>query len=90
MNKLMDKSNHDESRNVKRIYNYNIKYPFIKIKDSSTKDTTFFSRKMKKSNTIINNNIEQLLLTGFEGTEEDFKNIYFPKEQIKRQKVQKM
>ena len=85
----MDKTNHNESRNVKRIYNYNIKYPFIKIKDSSTKDTKFFSRKMKKSDTIINNNIEQLLLTGFEGTEEDFKNIYFPKEQIKRHKFKK-
>ena len=74
------------SRNNKKKYDYNIKYPFIKMKIGNYKDSSYFSRKIKNSNKIINNQIGQLLYTGFQGTDEDFKNIYAKKDQIKNSK----
>ena len=71
------------SRNNKKKYDDNIKYPFIKMKIGNYKDSSYFSGKIKNSNKIINNQIGQLLYTGFQGTDEDFKNIYAKKEPIK-------
>lgn len=75
------------SRNKKKKYDYNIKYPFIKLKVGNYKDNTYFAGKIKNSDKIINNQIDNLLYTGFEGTNEDFKNIYFKKEPIKNLKI---
>ena len=74
------------SRNNKKKYDYNIKYPFIKMKIGNYKDSSYFSRKIKNSNKIINNQIGQLLYTGFQGTDEDFKNIYAKKDPLKNSK----
>ena len=74
------------SRNIKKKYDYNIKYPFIKMKIGNYKDSSYFSRKIKNSNKIINNQIGQLLYTGFQGTDEDFKNIYAKKDPLKNSK----
>ena len=75
------------SRNEKRISNnQNIKYPFIKIKEGLN-NKTYFLRKFKKSDNIINNQLDQLLYTGFEGTEEDFRNIYNRHQPVKKVKL---
>ena len=69
-------------------HSLNIQYPFIKMKASSLamNKNTFFIGKIKNSDKIINTQLDQLLLTGFEGSEEDFRNIYNrhePKKKIK-------
>ena len=67
----------------------NIQYPFIKMDAPSLaiKKNTYFMGKIKKNNNIINTELDQLLLTGFEGTEEDFKNIYNRHQQKKKIKL---
>ena len=75
------------SRNDKRISNnYNIKYPFIKVKEGIN-NKTYFLGKLKKTDKIINNQLDTLLYTGFEGTEEDFRNIYGRHQPVKKVKL---
>ena len=79
MNSINDTTSIYASKN----YNDNIKYPFIKIKTRPIKDKKYFIRKINNSDKIINNQIDTLLYTGFEGTKQDFNNLYGKKESKK-------
>ena len=79
MNSINDTTSIYASKN----YNDNIKYPFIKIKTRPIKDKKYFIRKINNSDKIINNQIDTLLYTGFEGTKQDFNNMYGKKESKK-------
>ena len=74
------------SRNNNKTNEASIQYPFIKMKPLSMNKSTYFAGKIKSVDKIINTKLDQLLLTGFEGSEEDFNNIYGrhqPKKKIK-------
>ena len=76
----MNTINDSITNNRKVNYNYNIKYPFIKIKARANKDKRYFIKKLNNSDKIINSQIDTLLYSGFPGTEEDFKKIYHKRE----------
>ena len=67
--------------------NYNIKYPFVKMKEGFSNKNVFLYGKLKRSDKVIHNQVDQLLLSGFEGTEEDFKSIYYRNEPVKKVKL---
>ena len=80
----MNSINESLSNNGKKKYNYNIKYPFIKIKTNQGKDKKYFMRKIINSDKIIDNNMDTLLYSGFDGTKEDFLRIYGKKDSKKK------
>ena len=76
------------TKNGKRKYkNINVKYPFIKIKQGFKDESNYILGKIKRSDKIISNQLNLLLLTGFEGNEEDFKNFYHLGQQGKNDKL---
>ena len=61
--------------------------PFIKVTLNGKKnETTHILRKVNNSKKMINNEVEQLLLSGFNGTLEDFNKIYRLKEIVRKKK----
>ena len=83
----MSSINEGLSNFVQKKYNDNFKYPFIKIKTNLAKDNKYFIRKLKNSGQIIENNIDTLLYSGFEGTKEDFLRIYGKKDPNKKYNI---
>ena len=76
------------TENEKRKYkNWNIKYPFTKMKQGFNKKTNFLYKEIEKTNKVINSQLDLLLSVGFEGTEKDFQNLYHPHQKVKNDKL---
>ena len=70
-------TNHDDNHNNK---NYSTKskliLPFFKVNLEKINELNNLKNKVEKSNNLINSQTDKLLITGFEGDEEDFKKCY--------------
>ena len=80
-----DYENMSKKEKEKGRANVNMKYPFVRMKQGLS-NKTYFLGKMKKSDKIINNQLDILLYSGFQGTEEDFQNHYGRHKPIKQVK----
>ena len=53
--------------------------PFLNLTLEKNKKFSSISNNVSKANTLINSQTDKLLLKGFEGSEEDFKNVIIKK-----------
>ena len=85
--------NNDENKNEEGINNIinnfspKISLPFLKVNIEKISDLNNISNKLENSNTLINSQTDKLLIAGFEGDEEDFKECYKKIEPINNKKV---
>ena len=63
-----------------------ISLPFLKVNIERSSDLNNISNKLENSKTLINSQTDKLLIAGFEGDEEDFKQCYKKMEPIKKKK----
>jgi hypothetical protein len=64
-----------------------ISLPFLKVNIERSSDLNNISNKLENSKTLINSQTDKLLIAGFEGDEEDFKQCYKKMEPIKKKKI---
>ena len=64
-----------------------ISLPFLKVHIERSSDLNNISNKLENSKTLINSQTDKLLIAGFEGDEEDFKQCYKKMEPIKKKKI---
>ena len=77
-------TNHDDNYNNKNnTINSKLILPFLKVNIENINELNNLQNKVEKSNSLINSHTDKLLITGFEGDEEDFKKCYKKIEQIK-------
>ena len=61
--------------------------PFLRVNIEKISDLNNLSKKVEKSKTLINSQTDKLLIAGFEGDEDDFKQCYKIIEPIKIKKI---
>ena len=67
-------TNHDDNYNNNNyIINSKLILPFLKVNIDKINELNNLRIKVEKSNSLINSQTDKLLITGFEGDEEDFK-----------------
>ena len=79
-------TNHDDNDNYNNnnyIINSKLILPFLKVNIEKINELNNLRNKVEKSNSLINLQTDKLLITGFEGDEEDFKKCYKKIEPIK-------
>ena len=64
-----------------------ISLPFLKVNIEKISDLNNISNKLGNSQILINSQTDKLLITGFEGDEDDFKECYKKMEPIKIKKI---
>ena len=85
-----DNFNDDEIDNKNNHINKNsskVTLPFLRVNIEKISDLNNISNKVDKSKVLINSQTDKLLITGFEGDEEDFKQCYKIIEPIKIKKI---
>ena len=85
MHDLFDdqKTYHDDKYNNKNYRKSKLILPFLKVNIENINELNNLQNKVEKSNSLINSHTDKLLITGFEGDEEDFKKCYKKKKTIK-------
>ena len=74
---------HDDYYNNKNYKKSKLKLPFLRVNIEKINELNNLQNKVEKSNSLINSHTDKLLITGFEGDEEDFKKCYKKIEPIK-------
>ena len=77
------KTYHDDKYNNKNYRKSKLILPFLKVNIENINELNNLQNKVEKSNSLINSHTDKLLITGFEGDEEDFKKCYKKKKDNK-------
>ena len=80
-------NNDDEEINDPNKVVPKISLPFLKVNIEKISDLNNISKNLENSKTLINSQTDKLLIAGFEGDEDDFKQCYKKYEPIKLKKI---
>ena len=80
-----DENINDDENNIK--LSTKVSLPFLKVNIEKISDLNSISNKLNNSKTLINSQTDKLLIAGFEGDEDDFKQCYKKLEPIKKKKI---
>ena len=82
-----EENNDDEEINAPNKLVPKISLPFLKVNIEKISDLNNISKNLENSKILINSQTDKLLIAGFEGDEEDFKECYKKNEPIKLKKI---
>ena len=82
-----ENKNEEGTNNAINNYSSKISLPFLKVNIEKISDLNNISNKLENSHTLINSQTDKLLIAGFEGDEDDFKECYKKIEPINNKKV---
>ena len=82
-----EENNDDEEINDPNKLAPKISLPFLKVNIEKISDINNISKNLENSKTLINSQTDKLLIAGFEGDEDDFKQCYKKNEPIKLKKI---
>ena len=77
-----EENNDDEEINDPNKLAPKISLPFLKVNIEKISDINNISKNLENSKTLINSQTDKLLIAGFEGDEDDFKEFYKNNERI--------
>ena len=82
-----DDTINDEANNKNKISDSKTILPFLKVKIEKNLESNNIPNKLEKTKSLINSQTDKLLITGFQGNEDDFKECYKKDEPIKIRSV---